>query len=188
MANESDLPDEPDLEEEENIEEIAEEILQEQDWDWLPVEYVTESQRRLDESLYARLLRMKVRERLMLALKGNREVRAILIHDPNQIVQRFVLQNPRVTEEEVISFVNNRSADRDLLELVARNRQWTKNYQVRLGLVLNPKTPIVTAVQLTRSLNLRDLRQLARSKNVPIAVCDVAKRVVIQKVSGEKSG
>ena len=45
---------------------------------------------------------MTVGERLKLALKGNRDARMILIRDPNRLIQRFVLQNPRITDDEII--------------------------------------------------------------------------------------
>ncbi len=44
---------------------------------------------------------MNVVERIQLALKGGREERMLLIRDPNKIVQRGVMQSPRLTDLEV---------------------------------------------------------------------------------------
>lgn len=131
--------------------------------------------------LQARITAMKVGERMKLALKGGREARAILIRDPNHLVQRFVLQNPRISEEEVVQVAKNRTADRELLEIIGKKKEWISRYPIRLALVTNPKTPITIAVRFVRTLLVRDLRLLAKSKNVPVAVNGAAKRLVIER-------
>ena len=50
------------------------------------------------ESLMQKVSRMNVVQRLTLALKGGRSERMLLIHDSNKLVQRCVLQSPRLTE------------------------------------------------------------------------------------------
>ena len=135
----------------------------------------------VERSFLQRLQEMTVAERIKLALRGNREVRMLLIRDPNRMIRRFVLQNPRVGDEEIIAIAKNRSADDELLRLIADNRDWTKNYQVRLGLVTNPKTPLVLSMRHLSSLNERDIRALAKSKNVSQTVANAAKRIVTQK-------
>ena len=86
---------------------------------------------------------MTVSERIKLALRGNREARMLLIRDANRMIRRFVLQNPRVGDEEIIAIAKNRSADDELLRMIGDSREWTKNYQVRLSLATNPKTPLI---------------------------------------------
>jgi hypothetical protein len=135
-------------------------------------------------NLQSRITQMKVGERLKLALKGGREARAILVRDPNHLVQRFVLLNPRISDEEVVAVAKNRTAERELLEMIGKKKEWINNYQVRLALVTNPKTPISIAVRYVRTLLMRDLRLLAKSKNVPVAVNGAAKRLVIERTGG----
>ncbi len=97
------------------------------------------------------------------------------------MVQRFVLLNPRITDEEVLAIAKNRSVDREVLETVCRKKEWVSNYQVRLALATNPKTPLGVAVRFVPTLLPRDLRTLAKSKNVPAAICSMAKRLVIER-------
>ncbi len=120
------------------------------------------------------------RRAIKLALRGNREVRMILIRDSNRLIRRFVLQNPRVGDEEIIAICKNRSADDELLRIIADSREWTKNYQVRLSLVTNPKTPLALSLRFLASLQDRDVRMLAKSKNVSATVANAAKRIVTQ--------
>ncbi len=138
----------------------------------------------VERSFLQSVQEMTVAERIKLALRGNREVRSILIRDPNRMIRWFVLQNPRMGDEEIIAIAKNRSADDELLRLIGESRDWTKNYQVRFSLVTNPKTPLTLSMRHLRSLNDRDMRALAKSKNVSATVANAAKRIVTQKPGG----
>ena len=138
----------------------------------------------VERSFLQQVQEMTVAERIKLALRGNREVRMILIRDPNRMIRRFVLQNPRIGDEEIIALAKNRSADDELLRLIGDSREWTKNYQVRISLVSNPKTPLTLSMRHIHSLNDRDIRMLAKSKNVSATVANAAKRIVTQKPGG----
>jgi hypothetical protein len=52
---------------------------------------------------------------------------------------------------------------------------------VKLSLATNPKTPLVLALRFVSGLNDRDVRALAKSKNVSATVAAAAKRVVLSK-------
>jgi hypothetical protein len=133
------------------------------------------------ESLYARIRQMTVSERIKLALRGNKDARTLLLRDANRLVQRFVLQNPRISDEEIIGLAKNRNAPDELLRIVGERREWTKNYQVRLALVSNPKTPLVYALRFLSGLGEREIRQLAKSKNVSEVVAGQARRLLLQR-------
>jgi hypothetical protein len=138
----------------------------------------------VEKTLLQQLQSMTVSERIKLALRGNREVRQLLARDPNRMIRRFVLQNPRMADDEVIAIAKNRSADDEVLRLIADSRDWTKNYQVRLSLVTNPKTPLVMSLRFLSGLQDRDVRMLAKSKNVSATVANAAKRIVLNKTGG----
>jgi len=169
--------------EEPEIEALAEEIQQGRDTITVPEELLDErpAAKPIGHNLQAEIQAMQVGERLKLALRGNRDARTILLRDSSRMVQRFVLQNPRISEEEIIGLAKNRSIDRDLLDCICRRKEWITNYQVRLALATNPKTPLAIAVRFVPTLQPRDLRALAKSKNVPAAVCGMAKRLVINR-------
>jgi hypothetical protein len=135
----------------------------------------------ISRSLATQIQLMPVGQRLKLAMKGNRDARMILLRDSSRLVQRFVLTNPRITEEEIVALCKNRSIEREMLDIICRRKEWMANYQVRLALATNPKTPLPTAVRIVPTLLVRDLRALAKSKNVPSAVNGMAKRIVITR-------
>jgi hypothetical protein len=169
----------------EELEAIAESIERGDDPYVVPEELLEEPEegKPVNKSLYNEILHMTVGERLKLALKGNRDARMILIRDPNRLIQRFVLQNPRITEDEIVMLARNRNLDMELLRKIGDHKHWPRNYQVKLALVTNPKTPLATALHFVSSLMERDIRFLAKSKNVSATVTAQARRLLLQRES-----
>jgi hypothetical protein len=130
-------------------------------------------------SLYAQIVAMNVSQKIKLALRGNRDARMILVRDTNKLIRRFVMMNPRISDSEVIAIARNKSADEEMLRMVTERREWMRNYQVRLGLATNPKAPLAIALKQVSGLEERDLRLIARSKNVPQAVSAHARRLLM---------
>jgi len=132
----------------------------------------------IPQSLFARIQTMGVHERIKLAMRGNKDARTILMRDPIRLVRRCVLHNPRITDGEVIAVARNRSADEELLRMINEKREWVRNYQVRHALSTNPKTPLPVALRHVTTLSERDMRTVAKSKNVPQAVAVQARRIL----------
>lgn len=133
------------------------------------------------KTLLERLAKMNVLERVKLALTGGREERIILIRDPNKVVQRSVLQSPRLTEAEVESFASMTTLTMEILRIIAHNRLWMKNYTIVKNLMFNSKTPLdITMHQLAR-LTPRDLKILSTSKSVPETLRSTAAKMVIKR-------
>jgi hypothetical protein len=130
------------------------------------------------EPLHVRMQKMEMVERIKSAFSGDKEARTYLIRDPNRMVQVAVMSNPRVSESEVASFANSRSVDEEVLRRIGNSREWVKAYHVRMALVKNPKTPVSIALKLVQTLQLQDLRQLAKSKTVSSAVAQAARRML----------
>ena len=74
------------------------------------------------ETLMQRLAHMNVVQRLTLALKGGRTERMTLIRDPNKLVQRCVLQSPRLTDTEVEAFASMTNLTGEILRAIAMTR------------------------------------------------------------------
>jgi hypothetical protein len=118
-------------------------------------------------TLLQRLARMRVVERMQMALKGGREERMVLIRDPSKVVQRAVMQSPRLTETEVEGYAAMTSLTDDILRLIAVNRVFLKNYSIVRNLVYNPKTPLDLSLHLLPRLIPQDLKILSMNRNIP---------------------
>ena len=121
-------------------------------------------------SLIRRIMLMNTRDRMKLAVKGDREARGILIRDSNKIVSSAVINNPRITEHEIENIAAMRTVSDDVLRLIALNRTWARQYPIIHNLARNPRTPIPTAMHILPRIRSKDLQALAQSRNVSEAV------------------
>ena len=119
------------------------------------------------ETLMQQVSRMTVVQRLMLALKGGRTERMLLIHDHNKLIQRCVLQSPRLTDSEVEAFAAMTNLPAETLRSISFMRIFMKNYAIVKNLVNNPKTPLDVSLHLMQRLTASDLMKLTTNKNVP---------------------
>jgi len=125
--------------------------------------------------------KMSVPDKVRLAILGNQETRNHLILDPNKVIGLAVLRNPKVSETEIISYSQLKSIPEDVLLEISKHRTWIKNYNVKLALVSNPKTPLALAIKLLDHLHDRDLQNLSRSKNVSFVLSRSAMRLLFKR-------
>jgi hypothetical protein len=133
------------------------------------------------ESLFQRVQKMKVAEKIRLAITGDKEARTLLLRDANRLVQYAIISNPGISEGEVTIIANSKSVDDEILRRIADNREWIKAYPVRLALVKNPKTPLPIATKLIQTLLPQDLKLIGKSKAVPNVVALCARKQLNQK-------
>jgi len=131
------------------------------------------------ESLVQQLAKMSFTDRLKAAMKGSREMRAILVRDPNKMIAAAVLSSSKLSESEIEAFARMANVGEDVLRIIASNRAWTKNYGVVVGLTKNPKTPLGLSLNLMSRLNDRDISALSMDRNVPESLRTAARRKVV---------
>ncbi|MBY0495378.1 MAG: hypothetical protein K2Y23_14290 [Cyanobacteria bacterium] len=131
-----------------------------------------------------RLATMTVPEKVKCATKGTREMRAILIRDPNRMVASAVLSCPKVNDAEVEAFAKMGNVSEEILRTIAMSRAWTKSYTVVLALVKNSKTPVAISMNLMQRLNPADVKKLGSDRNVPEALRVAARKKVVKNQSG----
>jgi hypothetical protein len=136
------------------------------------------------QTVVQQLATMRFTERLKAAVKGTREMRAILIRDPNKMIASAVLSSPKVAEAEIESFARMSNVSDEVLRIIGANRAWTKNYGVILGLTKNPKTPLAMSLNFMSRLSDRDLQQLSVDRNVPEPLRIAARKRVVANTSG----
>lgn len=135
-------------------------------------------------SLIRKIMFMNVKDRMKLAMKGDREARSILIRDSNRIVATAVVQNPRVTDQEIENIAAMRTVADEVLRLIALNRNWARSYPIIHNLVRNPRTPIPTVLSTLPRIRTKDLKNIMQNRNVSEATRRQAQRLS-QARSGE---
>ncbi len=121
-------------------------------------------------SMIRRIMLMNTRDRMKLAMKGDREARSVLIRDSNRIVSSAVVNNPRITEQEIENVAAMRTISDDVLRLISLNRVWARSYPIIHNLARNPRTPIPTILNILPRIRTKDLKHLSQNRNVSEAV------------------
>jgi hypothetical protein len=138
------------------------------------------------QTLLQRISKMTVAQRVQFAIKGGSEARRTLIRDTNKVVQRAVLQSPRLTDQEVEAFASMSSLTDEILRLIANNRNFRKNYAVVRNLLNNPKTPLDVSLHMLPIINVIDLKRLTTNKNIPETLRTTAIKLQRQRSQSKK--
>lgn len=139
---------------------------------------------------------LTVGERRSLARAPSRRAFDKLLADPHPLVIRQLLENPRLTEDDVVRIATRRPVRPEAVLAIARSERWLKRPRVRLAILLNPGSPPEVAMPLlaacTRSelieiLHGNDISKVLRAtarellaRRPPLSESDAADHVVLQ--------
>ncbi len=135
--------------------------------------------------LHQQIAQMTVSQKIRRATLGTAAERLLLVRDRNRLVTMAVVKSPAMRDAEAARITASRSVGEDILREIAKNREFTRNYQVKLNLVQNPRTPLTFSSSMIPHLRESDLRALAKSKNIAGAV-STAVRQHLERKSGAK--
>jgi hypothetical protein len=138
-------------------------------------------------SMIRRILLMNPKDRLKLAMKGDREARGILIRDSNKVVACAVVKNPRITEPEIESIATMRTVDTEVLRIISMNRAWVRSYSIIHNLARNPRTAIPTVIGILPRIRTKDLMNLTQNRNVSEQVRRHSQRLCLAR-TGHSGG
>lgn len=138
------------------------------------------------KTLLQQISTMTVSQRVKFAMKGGSEARRTLIRDTNKVVQRAVLQSPRLTEQEVEAFASMTNLTDEILRIIGKSRNFRKNYNVVRNLLNNGKTPLDITLNLLPMLNPPDLKKLGMNKNIPETLRATAVKLMRQRNESKK--
>lgn len=145
-----------------------------------PGEEQAQEQKRL--TLNQQIMKLGVAKKVEWAnKKGNREVRTLLLRDPNKLVQLAVIQSPRITEGEIAKVAQSRTSPNEVLQHIYNSRQLMKNYQIKVNLISNPKVPVGVSMRFLSGLRMAEVKALAKNRNVPQGLANAAKKMVEKK-------
>jgi hypothetical protein len=132
----------------------------------------------LDETakLEAEIAGMNTNQKMQLAMRGTRLARTLLLKDVNKNLQAFIIQNPRITLDEIRSLAGNRQLNPDVLNTIANHKDWGNNPNIVVALVRNPKTPQLVTAKLIEKVPMAEARRLAKANDVPRHVVSAARK------------
>jgi hypothetical protein len=131
--------------------------------------------------LYARMAEMTVSQKVRCATLGSAAERLLCVRDPNRLVAAAAAKSPLLKEPEAVQISASRAVSEDVLRLISMNKDFTRNYQVKLNLVSNPRTPFTFAARLVPMLRESELKMLSKSKNVTGAISTAVRQQLAKK-------
>ena len=131
--------------------------------------------------LAQRIHKLRTNQKIVLALKGGKEERTLLIREANRLIQVNVVRNGSITEGEIAFIAQMRTVTDEVIRIIATNREWMKKYPIVKAIVLNPKTPLGLSLNLFKRLIDMDLKLLVKDKNVAEVLRREGKRYLTAK-------
>lgn len=120
---------------------------------------------------------LPVPARVKLARNADRQTRSLLIRDANSQVALAVITSNALPDSEVEAIAASRNVVPEVLAEIPKRREWIRKYSIAKALVKNPKNNLAVSMKLIPRMSVRDLRELARDKNVPDGVRSTALRL-----------
>jgi hypothetical protein len=105
-------------------------------------------------------------ERKALARTHRREKLTLLVRDPHPQVVAIILDNPHVTEHDIVRMAAARPAVPESLATIARHPRWSVRHGIKRALVLNPSTPLADAIRIATTLRSPELVELAQDASL----------------------
>lgn len=131
--------------------------------------------------IFRRISVMTIKEKVELAQKGTKEERRILISDANTLVSLAVLKCESIGMAEVETFCAMRHLHMQVFQEIAATREWIKRPKIQFALVTNPSVPLSISLPLVKYLNMRDLRNISRDRNLPEGIRMAARKIHLDK-------
>jgi hypothetical protein len=136
--------------------------------------------------LLMRIRQMTSAEKLRLAMVGSASARAFLVRDRDKGVAYAAISSPQMRENDVVPIVASKDVSEEILRFIGNKREWTKNHEIKRGLVFNPKVPVGVALRFVGHLRDEELRALSRSRNVAQPLKSAALQRLMTKEKQEK--
>ena len=179
--------EEPDFED--NVfaecEQVSEDIPLGEETHELDEETGKEKLKEKHKKLAVRFEDLRVSAKVRRALVGKGADRMLAMRDGNPMVREAACKSEFLTELEVVQVTANRNSNQDVLNMLARDPEWTRNHQVKLNLVQNPRTPLTVATKFLTHLRDPELKLVAGSREVSGAIKQAAKQM-LEKRAGKR--
>lgn len=119
--------------------------------------------------------------RKALARKPDANLIKRIARDQDHRVIRSLLDNPRLTEMDVIKIGSTRPTSHRVLEVIYNHPRWISRYHIKKVIVLNPYSPLTMAMRLLTFMKLQDLDEVLHSPDLNPALVKLARRILEKK-------
>jgi hypothetical protein len=126
-----------------------------------------ELRRLADERVLTQLPQLPLGQRLMLARRGSTRIAAGLVaHGPGQVA-RVALDNPFLTESQLLKALAKAALPARILAAVAAHDKWSKLVNIRVALLRHTHAPPDRVPMLVQGLPRREIEDLLQLSRLP---------------------
>ena len=113
----------------------------------------------------------------------NRNQLKRMLADTDRRVINTLLQNPALTESDVLKLCSRRPAAADVQREVFSNKKWYARYHVKKALICNPYTPTDLGLKILHFLLAQDVLFVAQSLDLHPALREMAVQMLQENIS-----
>jgi hypothetical protein len=124
---------------------------------------------------------LTVGERRSLARAPSRTAFDKLLADPHPLVIRQLLENPRLTEDDVVRIATRRPVRPEAVTAIARSERWLKRPRVRLAILLNPGSPPNVAMPLLAACTRTELLEILHGTDTSKVLRSTARELLARR-------
>jgi hypothetical protein len=119
--------------------------------------------------------------RISLAKSSRQTVLRKLLREQEPRVIRTLLQNPCLTESDVLKIASLQPTAPAILQEIFQNPKWVARYRMKKALIYNPYCPPAIAVHLLKFLLFGDLKEIAQQEGLHLAVKEAVHQLLQEK-------
>lgn len=138
-----------------------------------------------EEVILTRVPQLPVGEKLTLARRGPSRVVGALLAEGHPQAIKLALGNAFLTESQVLKVLAKAGVPERVVAAIAQHGKWSSQYNVRVALVRNPRTPPPCVLAFLPNLTLRDLKDLATLEGVPAHTRKYIQKEFARRTGGE---
>lgn len=123
-----------------------------------------------DNAIIARLESVSAGERLALAKQGSTRLAGALLNDSEARTIEAALDNPRMTEVEVVKALKDEQVSQALIALVCEHKKWSLRTEVQVHVLKAAQTPLAKAIAMAEKLPPSIVSEELKNSRLPAPV------------------
>jgi hypothetical protein len=130
----------------------------------------------------AHALRGDFQKRLERAVQATGEELRLLLNDPAKEVLQALLGNANLAEPEILLLLQRTDLPGEVVQELARRKEWIAGYRVKLAVAKHPHTPRLVSMALLKFLHLFDLMAISLLPTVPAEIQQQASEMIVTRL------
>ena len=123
-----------------------------------------------DNAIISRLDSVSSGERLALAKQGSTRLAGALLNDAESRVIEAALNNPRMTEIEIVKALKHDQVSQSLISLVCEHQKWALRTEIQVEVLKAAHTPLAKAILMAERLPPSLVAEVLKNSRLPVHV------------------